>query len=75
MNGAEDMFGDGTIQLIPTPGHTRGDPSMLLKGANQSYLLAADAAYNSDLEDIGRLPAAALGWSPSEMIESGQALT
>ena len=74
MNGAEDMFGDGTIQLIPTPGHTRGHQSMLLQGANQSYLLAADAAYNPDLEDIGRLPAAALAWSPSAMIESRLAL-
>ena len=74
VNGHEDMFGDGTIQLIPTPGHSKGHQSMLIKGAERSYLLAADAAYEPDLEDIVRLPAAALAWSPTDMIESRLAL-
>jgi N-acyl homoserine lactone hydrolase len=74
LTGYEDMFGDGTIQLIPTPGHTKGHQSMLVKGASRSYLLAADAAYEPDLADIGRLPAAALTWSPEVMIESRQTL-
>ena len=47
---------------------------MLLKGANQSYLLTADAAYEPDLEDIGCLPAAALAWCPALMIDSRLAL-
>jgi N-acyl homoserine lactone hydrolase len=70
MNGPEDMFGDGTIKLIPTPGHTSGHQSMLIKGAYRSYLLASDAAYEPDLIAIDRLPAAALAWSPTMMIES-----
>lgn len=32
--GHVDMFGDGTIQLVPTPGHTKGHQSMLVKGAS-----------------------------------------
>lgn len=74
VNGAEDMFGDSTIQLIPTPGHSKGHQSMLIKGANRFYLLAADAAYDPDLADITRLPAAALAWSPDAMIESRMVL-
>ncbi|MET2829206.1 N-acyl homoserine lactonase family protein [Mesorhizobium shangrilense] len=70
VNGHEDMFGDGSIHLVLTPGHTKGHQSMLVKGASRSYLLVADAAYEPDLEDITRLPAAALTWSPDAMIES-----
>ena len=47
---------------------------MLVKGASRSYLLAADAAYEPDLADINRLPAAALTWSPEAMIESRRTL-
>ena len=70
IDGRADMFGDGTIQLIHTPGHTKGHQSMLVTGVTQAYLLAADAAYEPDLLDVGRLPAAALAWCPTLMIES-----
>lgn len=70
LNGRADIFGDGAIQLIPTPGHTKGHQSMFIKGRGRSYLLAADAAYEPDLGEVTRLPAAALTWSPDEMIKS-----
>jgi glyoxylase-like metal-dependent hydrolase (beta-lactamase superfamily II) len=40
-----DLFGDGSIRLLSTPGHTRGHQSILLKLADRELLLTADAAY------------------------------
>ncbi|RAI72496.1 hypothetical protein DOZ80_02850 [Pseudomonas fluorescens] len=70
VDGHVDLFGDGTLQIIPTPGHTSGHQCLLAKGAERSYLMVGDAAYEADLEDINRLPAAILAWRPCEMIES-----
>ncbi|OHV19439.1 N-acyl homoserine lactonase family protein [Rhizobium sp. RMa-01] len=70
VDGQQDMFGDGSLILVPTPGHSPGHQSLLIKGNCTSYILAGDAAYEPDLEDIARLPAASLAWSPSAMVES-----
>lgn len=41
-----DLFGDGTIRLLSTPGHTRGHLSVLLQLAGgRTLLLVGDAAY------------------------------
>jgi N-acyl homoserine lactone hydrolase len=41
-----DLFGDGSVRLLHTPGHTPGHLSLLLRLAGgASLLLAADAAY------------------------------
>ena len=37
---------DGTIALVPTPGHTRGHQSALIADADRSWLLAGDAAFD-----------------------------
>lgn len=40
-----DLFGDGSIQLLRTPGHTPGHLSVLVKLPSRSFLLIGDAAH------------------------------
>jgi N-acyl homoserine lactone hydrolase len=40
-----DLFGDGSVQLVATPGHTLGHQSVLLRLRGREALLTADAAY------------------------------
>ena len=40
-----DLLGDGTIRLIPTPGHTGGHTSVVIQNNEYQVLLAADALY------------------------------
>jgi glyoxylase-like metal-dependent hydrolase (beta-lactamase superfamily II) len=48
--GSCDVAGDRELLLVPTPGHTRGHMSMLVRGANRncSYLLCGDAAHTAE---------------------------
>lgn len=46
--GEHDLFGDGEIVLIPTPGHTPGHQSVLL---SSNTLLIGDACYFADWLD------------------------
>ncbi len=43
-----DVFGDGTVLLVHTPGHSRGLFSVLIKGDDGYVVLGSDAAYVSD---------------------------
>ena len=46
LNGDYDLFGDGTIQFISTPGHTAGHQSLLLKLEDTgSVIISGDIAY------------------------------
>jgi glyoxylase-like metal-dependent hydrolase (beta-lactamase superfamily II) len=40
-----DLFGDGSVRLVYTPGHTRGHQSVILRLKGGEALLAGDAAY------------------------------
>jgi N-acyl homoserine lactone hydrolase len=43
---AIDLFGDGSVRLLSTPGHTKGHMSVLLRlRSGRELLLAGDAAY------------------------------
>jgi glyoxylase-like metal-dependent hydrolase (beta-lactamase superfamily II) len=43
---AVDLFGDGSVRLLSTPGHTKGHMSVLLRlRSGRELLLAADAAF------------------------------
>jgi N-acyl homoserine lactone hydrolase len=47
-DGERDLFGDGTVRLIETPGHSAGHASLLLELAETGpVLLTADASDNS----------------------------
>lgn len=43
--GSVDLFGDGSIRLLSTPGHTLGHQSVLLRLDGREALLCGDAAY------------------------------
>jgi N-acyl homoserine lactone hydrolase len=52
-----DLFGDGSVRLLHTPGHTPGHLSLLLRlESGEQLLLAADAAYAERTFDDRLLP-------------------
>jgi glyoxylase-like metal-dependent hydrolase (beta-lactamase superfamily II) len=40
-----DLFGDGSVRLVSTPGHTRGHQSVVLRTSTREVLALGDAAY------------------------------
>jgi glyoxylase-like metal-dependent hydrolase (beta-lactamase superfamily II) len=53
LDGEHDVFGDGSVRLVPTPGHTRGHQSLLVEGR---LLLVGDACYCRLALDLDALP-------------------
>ena len=41
-----DLFGDGSVRLVYTPGHSVGHQSLIVRLADREALLAGDAVYN-----------------------------
>ncbi|MCC5989589.1 MAG: N-acyl homoserine lactonase family protein [Pararhodobacter sp.] len=55
-----DVMGDGSITLLPTPGHTAGSVSMLLRSAGMPpLLLVADLCFEEEMLMQDRLPGVA----------------
>lgn len=52
-----DLFGDESIRLVFTPGHTPGHFSVVLKLARREALLTIDAAYLAETIRSGHMPA------------------
>lgn len=68
VEGEHDIFGDGSVVCIPTPGHTPGHQSLQVTTNESVTVLAGDACYlRQSLEEM-RLPA--LSFSPEQMLES-----
>lgn len=54
---AHDLLGDGSLLLVPTPGHTPGSLSMLLHQPGlPPMLFVGDLSYDVDLLAAGRVP-------------------
>ena len=52
-----DVMGDGSLTLLPTPGHTAGSMSLLVRRKGQpSLLMVGDLAYGADILRSGRVP-------------------
>jgi N-acyl homoserine lactone hydrolase len=52
-----DVMGDGSLVLLPTPGHTAGSLSLLIRRAGRPpLLLVGDLTYGADILQCGRLP-------------------
>lgn len=45
ISGEHDLFGDGTVRVVPTPGHTPGHQSVIVQLSRGDVLLAADCCY------------------------------
>ena len=56
IHGEYDVFGDGTVVLFPTPGHTPGHQSARVKTAGGEVILASDCCnFKRSLDEL-RLP-------------------
>ena len=53
LDGEHDLFGDGSVVAVPTPGHTAGHQSLLIEGR---LLLTGDACYCRLALDLDRPP-------------------
>jgi N-acyl homoserine lactone hydrolase len=54
---SHDLFGDGSLLLLPTPGHTPGSLSMLLRQEGMAPMLfVGDLTYDLDKLNAGRVP-------------------
>jgi N-acyl homoserine lactone hydrolase len=52
-----DVMGDGSLLLLPTPGHTAGSVSLLVRRAGQApLLLVGDLTYQADVFQRGQIP-------------------
>jgi len=51
-----DLFGDGSVRIVFTPGHTAGHCSVVLRLAARDVLLTADAAFTHKTIDETALP-------------------
>ena len=56
LDGRHDLFGDGTVQLVPTPGHTLGHLSAVVRTASGDVLVCGDAIYVHDNLKPGNEP-------------------
>lgn len=45
IHGEHDLFGDGSVRIVPTHGHTPGHQSVIVKLPGGDVLLAADCCY------------------------------
>ena len=54
---ALDVMGDGSLTLLPTPGHTAGSMSLLVRRAGRPpLLLVGDLTYGADILQRGQIP-------------------
>ena len=57
LDSEHDVFGDGSAMLVPTPGHTAGHQSCIVRTArDRRFFLAADACYSQEHLERDVLP-------------------
>jgi N-acyl homoserine lactone hydrolase len=68
IEGVFDVFGDNTVVAFPTPGHTPGHQSLLVKlGNGKTLVLAADAMYT--LENMTEAIPPGLAWDVPQSLQ------
>ena len=73
IDGEHDVFGDGSVLLLPTPGHTPGHQSMRVQVArDRCFIATADACYSEEHMQRDLLPGAV--WQADAMRDSMQRL-
>lgn len=56
---AHDLFGDGSLVLIPTPGHTPGSLSLVVRQpGRRALVMVGDLTFGKDLLACGHVPGA-----------------
>jgi N-acyl homoserine lactone hydrolase len=56
VNGEHDLYGDGSVVLLPTYGHTPGHQSLRVRVGDGDLILCADACYFADWMDSEEMP-------------------
>jgi N-acyl homoserine lactone hydrolase len=56
VEGEHDLFGDGSVVLVPTYGHTPGHQSLRVRLDDGELVICADACYFSDWMDSEEMP-------------------
>jgi|KBSSwiStaDraftv2_1062776.scaffolds.fasta_scaffold06822_1 glyoxylase-like metal-dependent hydrolase (beta-lactamase superfamily II) len=56
ITGEHDLFGDGSVRIVPTYGHTTGHQSMIVRLGGRDVLLAGDCCYTERNLDVRVLP-------------------
>lgn len=72
LEGDHDLFDDGSVRILSTPGHTPGHQSLMVTSQRRSIVLLADATYSVEKMRERRLPAVL--WSPDAMVASWERL-
>jgi N-acyl homoserine lactone hydrolase len=68
LTGERDLFGDGSIVITPTPGHTPGHQSVIVRLDSGVFVLVGDAHWLPEKMRERRVPG--IVWSPDAMVES-----
>jgi len=68
INGEHDVFGDGSVVCIPTPGHTAGHQSLRVNLGSGPVVLTGDCVYWEDVLEGMLLPP--FGFSHEQQLES-----
>lgn len=69
IEGVLDLFGDQTVVAFPTPGHTPGHQSLMVKrGDRKSLILCADAGYT--IENMMEAIPPGLAWDIPQSLEA-----
>jgi len=69
IDGEHDLFDDGSVRLIPTPGHTPGHQSAIVRTArDRAFVLVADACYTAEHLERDIIPT--VHWDARAMGES-----
>ena len=48
LDGEHDVFGDGTVVILPTPGHPAGHQSLWIRESGRQFVLTSDACYTRE---------------------------
>lgn len=72
LDGDHDVFGDGSIVVLATPGHTPGHQSLLVRLPGRPVVLMSDATYLMEKMRERRLPSCL--WNPDEVVRSWERL-
>lgn len=70
VDGAHDVFGDGTVTCVPTPGHTPGHQSLRVELESGPVVFTGDCIYLEELLDDMAVPTFGSDRSKARQLES-----